>query len=41
MGVLPCAWKRLFKDHRLLDGEAERLDRETYKMSLAASSGKR
>ena len=28
MGTLPCAWKRLFTDHRLLDGEAGSLDRE-------------
>lgn len=36
MGELPCAWKRLFTDHRLLNGEAGRLDRETYKQNVSS-----
>lgn len=41
MGEPPCAREHLFTDHRLLDGEAGKLDRETCEMSLAASRGKR
>lgn len=36
MGELPCAWRRLFTDHRLLNGEAGRLDRETSKQNVSS-----